>query len=68
MSQLPTPAEITAARLAAGDTPTQAAAKVRTTYRTWHKWESGERSMAAATWDLYRIRSSLIPATWPLQG
>lgn len=52
----PTPAEIRAARLAAGLTQAEAAKLVHAaSYRTWQEWESGRRKMPAAKWELWKM-------------
>lgn len=53
----PEPAEIQEARLAFGYTQTEAGALVYCTLRAWQDWESGERRMHPATWDLFRMRA-----------
>jgi putative transcriptional regulator len=50
----PRPDEVRRARLAAGLTQTAAAAVVYCTLGTWQRWESGERAMHPAFWDLWR--------------
>lgn len=50
------PEQIRAARIAAGLTQTQAARLVVTTYRTWHRWETGERAMSAQVWELFNLK------------
>jgi DNA (cytosine-5)-methyltransferase 1 len=55
----PTPAEIRAAREAAGLTQSEAAGLVHAaSYRTWQNWEAaesepGHRQMGLAEWDLF---------------
>ena len=58
----PTPADILAARTAAGHTQEQAAAAVHCGLRSWKRWELGEGPMPAAEWELYRIKTA------PCQG
>ena len=57
----PTPAEVRAAREAAGLTQTQAAALVRATARNWQQWEQTEgsnvRRMHPGLWELFRIKT-----------
>jgi putative transcriptional regulator len=57
----PTPAEVRAAREAAGLTQAQAAALVSTTLRAWQAWEQdgGEyaRRMHAGLWELFKIKT-----------
>jgi len=59
---IPTPAEIRAARLAAGLTQSQAADLVCSKLRTWQQWEAGDRGMHPGLWKLFRV---LHPATGP---
>jgi len=56
MTNSPSPAEIRAAREAAGLTQSQAAALVRSGLRSWQQWESGDRKMHPAFWELFRIK------------
>lgn len=49
----PTPAEIRAAREAAGLSQTSAAALIHCTLRGWQGWEDGSRKMHPAFWDLF---------------
>lgn len=53
----PTPAEIRAAREAAGLTQTAAAALIYCSLRGWQQWEAGERSMHPAFWELWRLKA-----------
>ncbi len=57
----PTPAEIRAAREAAGLTQTQAAALVHASPRNWQQWEqeagSNVRRMHPGLWDLFRLKA-----------
>lgn len=54
----PSPAEIRAAREAAGLTQSQAAALVHSTLSAWQRWEQAERSMHPALWELFRIKAA----------
>ena len=58
----PTPAEVRAAREAAGLTQTQAAALVRATARNWQQWEQTEgsnaRRMHPGLWELFRLKTN----------
>lgn len=57
----PAPAEIKAARVAAGLTQTQAAALVHAGLKTWQNWESetGEaRRIPLASWELFLIKTA----------
>lgn len=63
----PTPAEVRAAREAAGLSQTAAADLVHTTCRTWQQWEAeegskGNRRMHPAFWELFRIKSATLIA------
>lgn len=53
----PTPAEVLAARKAAGLTQAQAAALIYRTGRNWRQWEGGERDMDPALWELFQIKT-----------
>jgi DNA-binding transcriptional regulator YiaG len=55
----PTPAEIRAAREAAGLTQTEAARLIYCTLRGWQGWEDGSRRMHPAMWDLFLLRVGL---------
>lgn len=56
----PPPKEIVrAARRAAGLTQTEAAAMIYRTRRNWQQWESGERRMDAALFELFLIKRRL---------
>ncbi len=52
----PTAAEIRASREAAGLSQTDAAALVYSGLRTWQHWESGDRRMHPAIWELFVIK------------
>jgi putative transcriptional regulator len=69
----PKPAEIIAAREAAGLTQTEAAELIYATLHAWQKWEApagaeNARAMNPALWELWRQKVSLsrprIPADW----
>lgn len=51
------PADIRAARLAAGMTQTEAGATALATLRTWQDWESGKRAMHSAAWLVFLHRT-----------
>lgn len=51
-----TPAEIRAAREAAGLTQAQAAALVHSHKITWCNWESGKFPIDPARWELFRLK------------
>lgn len=57
-SQNPTPEKIRAAREAAGLTQTAAASLLYTVCRVWQQWESGERRMHPAFWELFNRKSA----------
>ncbi|MBC7215647.1 MAG: helix-turn-helix domain-containing protein [Burkholderiaceae bacterium] len=59
----PAPAAIRAAREAAGMTQSQAAALVHSTLRAWQRWESGDRRMHPAIWELFRLKVTSVDAT-----
>lgn len=52
----PTPDQIKAARANAGLTQSQAAALIYKTLNAWQKWESGDRAMDAALWELFLLK------------
>ena len=53
----PAPDELRHARESAGLTQSEAARMVHTTYRAWHQWETGDRQMHPAMWELFRIKA-----------
>ena len=55
----PAPADIRAAREAAGLTQTAAGELVSTTCRVWQQWEAGDRHMHPAFWTLFRAQVML---------
>ena len=55
----PKPEDIKAARLEAGLTQTEAGAIVHSTCRAWQYWESGQRRMHPATWELFETKTRL---------
>jgi DNA (cytosine-5)-methyltransferase 1 len=55
----PAPAKIRAARLKSGLTQIEAAALINCEQTTWFKWESGERKMHPAFWELFIIKTSV---------
>lgn len=57
----PKPAEIRAAREAAGLSQTAAAALVYCTLSAWQRWEQDERRMHPAIWELWRIKAARTP-------
>ena len=52
----PDPAEIRAAREAAGLTQAEAASLIYSTDRVWRYWEAGSHAMPAALWELFQIK------------
>ena len=55
----PSPAAIQAARLAAKLSRSEAAGLVVSSVRSWEKWESGERRMHPAIWELFQIKVAM---------
>jgi DNA-binding transcriptional regulator YiaG len=53
----PTPDQIRAARTLAGQSQEEAAQLVHVTGRAWRRWESGEREISGACWELYLIKA-----------
>ena len=53
----PAPAEILAAREAAGLTQTEAAAVIYSTLRTWQDWEAGARRMHPGLFELFQLKT-----------
>ncbi len=49
----PDPAEVRAARLAAGLTQASAGGLIHCAARSWQDWEAGERRMHPAFWELF---------------
>lgn len=58
LSRNPNPGEILAARTKAGLTQTEAGKVLHTTVRVWQQWESGERRMHSAFWQLFKIKTT----------
>ena len=62
----PSPAEIRAAREAAGLTQSEAAKLVHANLRAWQRWEADEattetaRRMHPGLWELFRIKAGVI--------
>jgi len=54
----PSPAEVRAAREAAGLTQTEAAAAIYSTLRTWQDWEAGKARMHPGLWELFGLKAS----------
>lgn len=52
----PQPAEIKAAREAARLSQSASAELIHSGLRTWQQWESGDRRMHPAFWELFRIK------------
>jgi putative transcriptional regulator len=55
--KVPTPAEVRAAREAAGLTQTAAATLIHSTMRAWQEWEAGNRRMHPGLWELFRLKT-----------
>lgn len=53
----PQPADVRAARIAAGLTQTQAGALVHAACRTWQQWEAGDRPMHKGLWELFQRKT-----------
>ena len=53
----PSPAQIKAARTLARQSQDEAAQLVHVTGRAWRRWESGEREISGAAWELYLIKA-----------
>ena len=51
-----TPDKIRKAREDAGLSSTEAARLVHVSERNWRRWESGDRQMPAAAWELFLIK------------
>jgi len=56
--QPPDPEEVRAARVAKNHSQTEAAAVIYKARGTWAQWESGERKMDPAFFELYLIKSA----------
>lgn len=57
-SRYPNPADVRAARLAAGLMQAAAAAAVHTSCRSWQQWEAGDRRMHRAFWELFQLKTA----------
>lgn len=69
ISKPPTPDLVRAARDAAGLTQDQAAQLVhRTGKKRWSEWETGERQMQLATFELFCIKAKLPIKTPKVKG
>jgi putative transcriptional regulator len=55
----PTPAEILAARKAAGLTQSKAAALVYRSLNSWQRWEIGDRTMPPGLWELFLNKTGI---------
>lgn len=53
--------DIKAARAKANITQKQAAETVYATSRAWQRWESGEREMSPADWELFLLKTNQHP-------
>ena len=56
----PTPADVKSARVAAGLTQKQAAAVIHKKLLAWQRYESGDRAMDAAYYELFLIKTRQI--------
>lgn len=57
----PRPVEIVRARKVAGLTQTQAGELIHASMRAWQQWESGDRQMHPAFFELFLIKSEPAP-------
>ena len=53
----PTPADVKSARISAGLTQKQAAELIHKKLLAWQRYESGDRAMDAAYWELFLIKT-----------
>lgn len=67
MQSSPSPAEIRAARKAAGLTQARAAQLIHCSRSSWAEWESGVSKMHPAFWELFLLKTGQPepPATTP---
>lgn len=56
MSKSPTPKQVRKAREKAGLSRADAAALVYRSVRVWEKYETGERNMDPAVWELWQMK------------
>lgn len=61
MIDAPTHEQVRAARQAGRHTQAQAAALIFVTRRAWAYWESGQRQMSTAEWELYLMKTGQHP-------
>lgn len=61
----PTPELIKSTRKSLGLTQTQAAAVIYKQWRAWQRWESGDRQMDPALWELFLIKTKRRKPTKP---
>jgi len=54
---MPKPHEIIEARKQSGLSVAKAARLVHVDPRTWRRWESGDRDMPEAAWELFKIKA-----------
>ena len=59
--RVPTPAQIRAARTAAGLTQTEAGAIIYSSLRAWQNWEAGVRHMHPQLWESWQAKILLLP-------
>ena len=64
-AESPTIEEVREARSRAGLTKAAAAALIHADVGSWVKWERGERSMHAAFWELFLLKTRLIALPEP---
>ena len=56
----PTPADVKSARIAAGLTQTRAAAVIHKKLLAWQRYESGDRSMDCALYELFMLKTGQV--------
>jgi DNA-binding transcriptional regulator YiaG len=54
----PQPEQVKAARSVAGHSQAQAAETIYKGLRTWQQWESGDRAMDPALYELYLLKTA----------
>ena len=66
MIQVPDPTKIRHFRTVMGLTQKEAAAWTHVSLRAWQWWESGQRAMPLATWELCVIKAGYHPRYKPI--
>ncbi|MEX3635973.1 XRE family transcriptional regulator [Paraburkholderia sp. BR14320] len=64
-AESPTPEEVREARRRTNLTIAEAAALIHAANGSWVKWERGERPMHPAFWELFLLKTQLIPLPEP---